>query len=45
MGQAILYRGAGSAVVWKQFVALSVIGAVLFSLSLGRFRKTLSRMA
>jgi len=45
LAQAILYRGAGVAVVWPQLVALAVIGVVLFSLSLARFRKTLITMA
>ena len=45
LGQAILYRGAGIEVVWKPFLSLLVIGAVLFSLSLSRFRKTISQMA
>lgn len=43
--QAILYRGAGFAVVWPQLLALSVIAATLFWLSLARFRATLSKMA
>lgn len=45
LGQAILYRGAGLAVVWKPFLWLAVIGSVLFAFSLVRFRKTISRMA
>ncbi|MQU09547.1 ABC transporter permease [Pseudomonas helleri] len=45
LSQAILYRGAGIEVVWKQFLALLVIGTVLFVLSLARFRKTISQMA
>jgi ABC-2 type transport system permease protein len=45
LGQAILFRGAGLAVVWPQFLALIVIGALLFSCSLARFRKTISEMA
>ncbi|MDN5540807.1 MAG: hypothetical protein L0H08_28075, partial [Comamonas sp.] len=45
LGQAILYRGAGIETVWKPFVWLAGIGAVLFWLSLMRFRKTLSSMA
>lgn len=45
LGQAILYRGAGFSVVWPQFAALALIGAVLFSISLARFRKTLGSMA
>lgn len=44
LSQAILYRGAGLSVVWPQFLALAIIGAVLFSLSLARFRKTISTM-
>ncbi|MBK8063964.1 MAG: ABC transporter permease [Betaproteobacteria bacterium] len=43
--QAVLYRGAGLSVVWPQLVSLAAIGAVLFSLSLARFRKTISAMA
>lgn len=45
LGQAILYRGAGIAVVWKPFLCLLVIGTALFALSLARFRKTISQMA
>jgi ABC-2 type transport system permease protein len=45
LGQSILFRGAGLEVVWVQFLALTAIGATLFSLSLLRFRKTISQMA
>lgn len=45
LGQAILFRGAGFETVWKPFLALLVIGTVLFVLSLQRFRKTISQMA
>ena len=45
LGSAILFRGAGFDVVWPQFVALAVIGAVLFAFSLARFRKTIAQMA
>ena len=45
LGQAILFRGAGPDVVWPQFVALLLIGGVLFALSLQRFRKTIAQMA
>jgi ABC-2 type transport system permease protein len=45
MSQAILYRGAGLSVVWSSFAALAVIGAALFALSLGRFRRTIGLMA
>ncbi|MDW5317512.1 ABC transporter permease [Rhizobium sp. PL01] len=41
LAQAILYRGAGLASVWPQFLALGAIGAVLFLFSLGRFRQSL----
>jgi len=44
LGQAILYRGAGLNVVWPQMLALAVIGSILFTISLLRFRKTLSQM-
>jgi ABC-2 type transport system permease protein len=30
---------------WVQFLALAVIGSVLFGLSLARFRRTISQMA
>lgn len=45
LSQAILYRGAGLNVVWPSFLAIALIGAVLFFFSLARFRKTISRMA
>lgn len=45
LAQAILYRSAGIEVVWPQFIALIVIGALLFGLALFRFRKTISMMA
>lgn len=43
--QAILFRGAGLSVVWPQFLALVAIGAVLFIVALGRFRRTISQMS
>lgn len=45
LSQAILFRGAGLGVVWQPFLALALIGSVLFAFSLTRFRKTLSQMA
>ena len=45
LGQSVLFRGAGIEVVWVQLLALAVIGATLFSLSLLRLRKTISQMA
>jgi ABC-2 type transport system permease protein len=44
LAQAILYRGAGLAVVWPQFLALAVIGAAFFSYALARFRATVGTM-
>ena len=41
LSQGILFRGAGLDVVWPQFLALAVIGAVLFRLALQRFRRFL----
>ncbi len=45
LSQAILYRGAGWAVVWSSLLWLLGIGTVLFALALARFRKTITRMA
>jgi ABC-2 type transport system permease protein len=41
LAQAVLFRGAGLAVVWPQLAALLVIGAILFFFSLRRFRSFL----
>lgn len=41
LSQGILFRGAGIETVWPQFLALAVIGAVLFWLALRRFRRFL----
>jgi ABC-2 type transport system permease protein len=41
LAQAVLFRGAGLAVVWPQLAALLLIGAILFFYSLRRFRKFL----
>jgi ABC-type multidrug transport system permease subunit len=41
--QAILYRGAGLAVVWPSFLATAGIGLVFFLLTLGLFRRSLAR--
>jgi ABC-2 type transport system permease protein len=40
--QAILYRGAGLDVVWREFLAITVIGAVFFLVALARFRKSVT---
>ncbi len=44
LAQAILFRGAGLAVVWPQFLAIVLIGAGFFSIALARFRKTIGMM-
>jgi ABC-2 type transport system permease protein len=36
--QSILYRGAGLDVVWPQFLAVAVIGALFFGFAIQRFR-------
>jgi ABC-2 type transport system permease protein len=36
--QAILYRGAGFAVVWPEFAIVAVIGSVFFGLAVLQFR-------
>jgi ABC-2 type transport system permease protein len=38
LSQAILYRGAGFAVVWRQFVIVALIGGLFLGLALLRFR-------
>ncbi|OZI40847.1 hypothetical protein CEG14_03560 [Bordetella genomosp. 1] len=43
LAQAILYRGAGFDVVWPQFAAIGVCGALFLALALGRFRSMLAR--
>jgi ABC-2 type transport system permease protein len=45
LGQAILFRGAGIDVVWPQFLAAAVIGALFFAIALARFRRTIATMA
>jgi ABC-2 type transport system permease protein len=41
--QAILYRGAGIAIVWPHFLAVAVMGAVFFSVSVLRFRRSIAQ--
>ncbi|MDM7850607.1 ABC transporter permease [Pseudochrobactrum kiredjianiae] len=41
LAQSVLFRGAGLSVVWPQFLALMVIGSVLFFFALKRFRNFL----
>lgn len=40
--QAILYRGAGLGLVWRDLIALGGLGAVYFAVSLMRFRRALA---
>ena len=44
VAQAILYRGAGFDIVWREFAATAAIGAVCFVGALLRFRKALTVM-
>lgn len=39
---AVLFRGAGFALVWKEIVAMSIIGMVFLSFALLRFRSSIS---
>jgi ABC-2 type transport system permease protein len=41
--QSILYRGAGLDVVWPQFLAVAVIGALFLGLAILRFRSVVSQ--
>jgi ABC-2 type transport system permease protein len=41
--QAILYRGAGLDVVWPQFLAVAIIGALFFGLAIRRFRSVVAQ--
>jgi ABC-2 type transport system permease protein len=43
--QAILYRGAGIDVVWREFLATAGIGALFFLLAIRRFRKTAAQVS
>jgi ABC-2 type transport system permease protein len=44
VAQAILYRGAGFDIVWREFAATSAIGAVCSVGALLRFRTVLTAM-
>jgi ABC-2 type transport system permease protein len=43
--QAILYRGAGLAVVWPQFVIVALIGGLFLGLALLRFRRVVGTVS
>ena len=42
LAQAVLFRGAGLAIVWPQLLANLAIGAVFFTIALLRFRRTVA---
>jgi ABC-2 type transport system permease protein len=44
LAQGIIFRGGALDVIWPQFFALAVIGALLFGVALTRFRKTIGQM-
>jgi ABC-2 type transport system permease protein len=39
--QAVLFRGAGLSIVWRELVAMVVIGSVYFAFALRRFRRVI----
>jgi hypothetical protein len=39
--QAVLYRGAGFAIVWPLLAAMAAIGSVYFAFALNRFRRVI----
>lgn len=42
IAQAVLFRGAGIAVIWPHLLAIIGIGAVFFMIALARFRKSIA---
>jgi ABC-2 type transport system permease protein len=42
LAQAIIFRGAGLAVVWPQLLAIAGIGAAFFAIALARFRRNIA---
>lgn len=44
LSQGILYRGAGLAMLWPEFMILLIIGALLLSLALLRFRRSIGTL-
>ncbi len=42
LAQAVLYRGAGLAIVWPTLLAITAIGTAFFFAALSRFRKSLA---
>lgn len=42
LAQAVMFRGAGLAVVWPQLLAIAAIGAAFFMVALARFRRSIT---
>ena len=43
LGQAILYRGAGLDVIWRDLLAMTGVGACFFTVALLRFRRAVTQ--
>jgi len=43
LAQAILYRGAGLDVIWRDLLAMIGVGACFFTVALLRFRKAVTQ--
>ena len=43
LAQAILYRGAGFDVIWRDLLAMTGVGACFFTIALLRFRKAVTQ--
>ncbi|MDP3438644.1 MAG: ABC transporter permease, partial [Azonexus sp.] len=43
MAQAILYRGAGFDVIWRDLLAMMAVGGCFFAIALLRFRKAVTQ--
>ncbi len=43
LAQAILYRGAGFDVIWRDLLSMTAVGAVFFGVALVRFRKAVTQ--
>jgi len=44
LAQAILYRGAGLGAVWRDFIIVSLAGALFLGLALLRFRRMVAAL-
>ncbi|MFN4009685.1 MAG: ABC transporter permease [Pannonibacter sp.] len=42
MAQAVLYRGAGAAIIWPKLVMITIVGLTLFTLAAARFRRSIA---